>query len=61
MLIFADFTIGQESRGVAASRARHELKIYTEDLNAIGRVGATVESQRECFGIAMKTNSEIDD
>ncbi|WP_245246301.1 MobF family relaxase [Nostoc sp. ATCC 53789] len=31
VLISADFTIGQESFYVAASRARHELKIYTED------------------------------
>jgi conjugative relaxase-like TrwC/TraI family protein len=30
VLISADFTIGQESFYVAASRARHELKIYTE-------------------------------
>jgi conjugative relaxase-like TrwC/TraI family protein len=31
VLISADFTIGQESFYVAASRARHELKIYTEE------------------------------
>ncbi|MCC5618793.1 relaxase domain-containing protein [Nostoc sp. CHAB 5836] len=31
VLISADFTIGQESFYVAASRARHELKIYTSD------------------------------
>ncbi|MBE9210538.1 relaxase domain-containing protein [Nostoc sp. LEGE 06077] len=31
VLISADFTIGQESFYVAASRAKHELKIYTED------------------------------
>ncbi|MBC1222153.1 MobF family relaxase, partial [Nostoc sp. UCD120] len=31
VLISADFTMGQESFYVAASRARHELKIYTED------------------------------
>ncbi|WP_193200523.1 MobF family relaxase [Nostoc sp. MG11] len=31
VLISADFTIGQESFYVAASRARHELYIYTED------------------------------
>ncbi|MBN3905025.1 MAG: relaxase domain-containing protein [Nostoc sp. NMS1] len=31
VLISADFTIGQESFYVAASRARHQLKIYTED------------------------------
>ncbi|MBD6620632.1 conjugative relaxase [Komarekiella sp. 'clone 1'] len=31
VLISADHTIGQESFYVAASRARHELKIYTED------------------------------
>ncbi|MBD2303397.1 relaxase domain-containing protein [Nostoc sp. FACHB-87] len=31
VLISADFTIGQESFYVATSRAKHELKIYTED------------------------------
>ncbi|MHC0068350.1 MobF family relaxase [Nostoc sp. UIC 10890] len=31
VLISADFTIGQESFYVAVSRARHALKIYTED------------------------------
>ncbi|TVP60106.1 MAG: conjugative relaxase, partial [Nodularia sp. (in: Bacteria)] len=33
VLIAADNTIGQESFYVAVSRARHELKLYTEDLD----------------------------
>ena len=54
VLISADFTIGQESFYVAASRARHELKIYTEDPTRLVELAQQSKSKENALELLRK-------
>ncbi|MDZ7965854.1 MAG: MobF family relaxase [Nostoc sp. DedSLP03] len=54
VLISADFTIGQESFYVAASRARHELKIYTEDPTRLVKLAQQSKAKENALELLRK-------